>query len=234
MRLTKPRLDVLQVLHHVGGRVHRPDGRVTAQVAEALGYSGSLTSLKRVLAALVENGLVTTEAKAGRVHDLALTPAGEQILRDQDLVEDAPRHHLLTEELCQDRQLLVLASATIGQRLEDWARHADITKPIDDLRFEATLAIHHDITPRVPEDDELAVLVARARAAMGNLLDSFLTDPTSVDARLVETALRAVLDARITLVAWHKLAAGASSEKVSENQPAAEITLEPPLRTSSR
>ena len=216
LRLTKPRLDVLQVLHHVGGRVHRPDGRATAQVAEALGYSGSLTSLKRVLVALEQNGLVATETKAGRVHDLTLTAAGVQILRDHRLVADAPRYQLLTDELCQDRQLLVLACATIGQRLEEWARQADMSKSTDDLRFAAALAIHHDITPRVPHDDELAVLVARARVALGNLLDSFLTDRANVDARLVETALRAVLDARMTLVAWHKAAAGASKEGVSE------------------
>jgi hypothetical protein len=91
-----------------------------------------------------------------------------------------------------------------------------MSKSTDDLRFAAALAIHHDITPRVPHDDELAVLVARARVALGNLLDSFLTDRANVDARLVETALRAVLDARMTLVAWHKAAAGASKEGVSE------------------
>jgi hypothetical protein len=216
LRLTKPRLDVLRVLHHVGGRVHRPDGRATAQVAEALGYSGSLTSLKRVLVALEANGLVATETKAGRVHDLTLTAAGQQILRDHGLVEDAPRYQLLPDELCQDRQLLVFACATIGQRLEDWARQADMSKPVDDLRFEAALAIHHDITPRVPHDDELAVLIARARVALGNLLDSFLTDRADVDARLVETALRAVLDARVTLVAWHKAASGAPNVDVSE------------------
>lgn len=216
MRLTRPRLDVLQVLHHVGGRVHRPDGRATAQVAEALGYSGSLTSLKRVLVALEEDGLVATETKAGRLHDLTLTPAGEQILRDHGLVEDAPRYQLLTDELCQDRQLLVFACATIGQRLEEWARQADMSKPIDDLRFEAAIAIHHDITPRVPRDDELAILIARARVSLGNLLDSFLTDGADVDARLVETALRAVLDTRMTLVAWHKAATGASKQDVSE------------------
>ena len=204
LRITKPRVEVLDVLHRVGGRIHQPDGRAVPQIAKALGYSGSLTGLKRVLAALEDHGLIVREARDGRVHTLTITEAGEELLRERGLIDSEPRQHLLDEAICNDRQLLVLATAAIAQRLNDWAEEADVTKPSEDLRLESVLALHEDLDPRHPGEDELAVAVARSRVALGNLLDSYLSDPSSVDADQVENAIRALLEARLVLIAWHK------------------------------
>ena len=208
LRITKPRIDVLDVIYRIGGQIHHPEGRAVTQIANALDYRGSLTGLKRVLAALEEHGLITREARGGRVHTITLTPEGRELLRERGLIEDTPRRFLLEEQVCNDRDVLVLAASAIGQQLQSWAGEADVTKPVEELRFEAMLALHGDLEPRIPDTEELAVLAARARVALGNLLDTHVTDADAVDGDLVESTLKVVLEARLPLMAWHKALSG--------------------------
>lgn len=204
LRITRPRLEVLDVLYRIGGQIHHPEGRAVAQIAAALHYTGSLTGLKRVLAALDEHGLITREAEAGRVHTITLTDAGEQLLRDRGLVDNSPRRFLIDELTSSDRAVLELAVAAAGQRLQAWADQADVSKPVEDLRFESMLVLHEDLEPRAPDPEELAVLVARVRVALGNLLDTYLSDAAEVDIDLIGSALRIVLEARLPLISWYK------------------------------
>ena len=180
-----------------------PKAASSVNVARALGYSGSLTSLRRVLADLDAHSLIAREPQGGRVQTLTLTQAGEQLLRAQGLIEDAPRQYLFDERVCASREMLSLTTATIAQRLSDWATNADISKAADELRLESALALFQDITAHEPDDDELAVLVARTRIALGNLLDTYLTDRSQVDTQLVEAALQTVFDACLKLIALH-------------------------------
>lgn len=210
--MTQPRCDLLVLLESLGGSYCHERGRVRASLATALGYDGTRTGLNRVIAALTDAGYISTETGNGRIYKIELTTVGSDLLYERGLASSKPRTHLIPADDRITRDVLVLTAETIGQQVITWARETDLDRDPEQIRLDWAMAMHQDLTPKLPEAGEFATEVAQTRAALSRLLDRYLTQPGELEAEIVDHALIRILDIRRTLIAMRSAIAQHTDE----------------------
>lgn len=201
LRLTKPRTELLVLLHRYGGSVSSPSGRLRSQLAADLGYRDAVASLRRVLADLEDAGMIATTVDDGWLRRVDLTEAGYDVLVERELVTDGPRRYLLDCELATRKSHYKAMIASALANLAAYSRRGDLPDDPDRLRLEANYALHADVTPRLAEPEELALEVASCRSTITALADDYLRAPDSLTAARIDEAVSELQELRLTLIA---------------------------------
>lgn len=201
LRLTKPRLDFLVLIHRYNGTARNSHGRLRTELAEALGHTAAPATLRRILADLEQAGMITTDARNGRLYEVRLEGPGRRILEARGLIPNEPRRYLLDPAHAENRSHMTALIASAIANLERYARSHEFPDDPDQARLEANYALHADLTPRLPDTAELSVEISNLRATITELGDSYVRSPTSVDAATIDTAVHQLQELRLMLIA---------------------------------
>lgn len=201
LRMTRPRLDLLVLLHRYGGEACNSEGRLRVQLAADLGYENAPATLRRVLRDLESSGLLTTSAESGKLYRVLLTEAGLDILQERGLVPTGPRRYLIDPGHFKDRGHINAQIASAITHLERYGRRGDIPDDVDRARLEANYALHADLTPACPDPETLALEIARTRSILTALADAYLIDVGGLDSESIDAALMQLQELRLTLIA---------------------------------
>ena len=129
--------------------------------------------------------MISTTVEDGHLYEVVLEDPGRSVLEERGLIPDAPplpaRPRPLRKTQSHDR------AHRIGDQQPGtlWRTRRFPDDP-QEARLEANYALHADLTPRLPDPDELSVEIANCRAAITTLGDNYLQTHDSLDAAAID------------------------------------------------